>query len=98
METRRQQIAEYLRGDAMTPSDLAAAVDTSPTAVLKDIQHVAESLAGTEEQLMAAPPRCMDCEFDGFDDLVNLPSRCPECHSERIAEPTFTVRPVDPST
>lgn len=47
---------------------------------------LAESLAGTDEQVFVAPPTCSQCGFDEFDNLVNLPSRCPDCHSESIED------------
>jgi len=41
--------------------------------------------------LLVAPPTCDDCGFDAFDDLVNRPSRCPECKSESVTEPAYRI-------
>ena len=90
-ETTRQRLAAALREAAGTPSELAARLDVTPHAVVDHVEHVARSLEGTGEQLLVAPPACRDCGFDEFDDPANLPSRCPSCKSESIAEPTFTI-------
>jgi len=92
METTRERIAALLREQPMTASELAAAVETTPQTVIDHVNHIARSLVESDEELLVAPPTCRDCGFDRFDDRANLPSRCPACHSERIDEPTFTIR------
>lgn len=91
--TTRQRIADVLRERSATPSDLAAAFDTTVDAVLTHVDHVAKSLDGADEELLAAPPECRTCGFADFDDLLNVPSRCPECKREDVAEPAFTIEP-----
>lgn len=88
--TTRQRIADRLRESPATASDLAGALDLPTPVVYEHLEHVAQSVDG-DEQFLVAPPACRDCGFDGFDDPVNYPSRCPECKSERIAEPEFLV-------
>lgn len=90
-ETTRQRLARTLREGPATPSTLADRLEISPHAVVSHVEHVARSLDGTDEQLLVAPPTCRDCGFDEYDDPANLPSRCPSCKSESIAEPTFTI-------
>ena len=90
--TTRERIAAALRESAATPSDLSARVGTSRSAVYDHLRHVARSLEGRDETVLVAPPTCRDCGFDGFDDPANVPSRCPECKSESIDEPEFTIR------
>lgn len=90
--TTRQRIAAFLRE---TPADLgvlASEFDVTTAVALSHVEHIAESLDGTDEQLLVAPPACRDCEFDEFDDLINRPSRCPACKSENVSDPTFTIR------
>jgi len=91
-ETTRQRLAGRLREAPATPSDLARELETTTDAVLEHARHLAKTLAPTEEQLLVAPPACRDCGFDGFDDPANVPSRCPECRSESIEEPTLVIR------
>ena len=90
-ETTRQRIAALLREGPATPSEIAASMETTPATALTHARHLARSLESTDEQLLVAPPSCRDCGFDGFDDPANLPSRCPECRSESIEEPTLVI-------
>jgi len=89
--TARQRIADALREASATPGALSTAVGVPTDAVYDHVRHLARSLEGTDERLLVAPPACRDCGFDGFDDPLNRPSRCPDCRSERVAEPTFVV-------
>ena len=89
--TTRQRIADFLRETPAEASRLAAEFEITTDAALSHVEHVARSLEGTDEQLLVAPPECRDCGFDGYDDLVNRPSRCPACKSEDVTEPTFAI-------
>ncbi|AZQ14050.1 MULTISPECIES: transcriptional regulator [Halorubrum] len=91
METTRQRIADTLREGPATASDLGAALSLPTPVVYDHVEHVSRSVDGDAE-LLVAPPECRDCGFDGFDDPINEPSRCPECKSERIEEPAFVIR------
>ncbi|WP_433624861.1 transcriptional regulator [Halomicrococcus sp. NG-SE-24] len=92
-ETTRERIADFLRDEAASPSALAAEFDITAGAALRHVRHVARSVDG-DEQLLVAPPECHDCGFDAFDDPANRPSRCPECNSEAVDEPEFKVAPA----
>jgi predicted Zn-ribbon and HTH transcriptional regulator len=89
--TTRQRIADYLREESATAAAIAEEFGVTTSSALSHVDHVAASLDGTDEQLLAAPPECRDCGFDRFDDLINRPSRCPDCKSENVAEPVFTI-------
>jgi len=89
--TTRQRIADRLREQPLAASALAREFEVSTGDALSHVDHIAQSLEPTDERLLVAPPECEECGFDEFDDLVNCPARCPECKSEAITEPTFTV-------
>lgn len=89
--TTRQRIANFLRQDSAEAGTLAAEFKITTASALSHVEHIAKSLNGTDEQLLAAPPECRDCGFHEFDHLTNRPSRCPECKSESIDEPVFTI-------
>jgi transcriptional regulator len=89
--TTRERIADYLRGQTAAAGTIANEFDIPTTSALSHVEHIAQSLDGTDEQLLAAPPECRDCGFSGFDDRANRPSRCPECRSESIEEPLFRI-------
>ncbi|MCQ4333074.1 transcriptional regulator [Natronomonas sp. F2-12] len=90
--TTRQRIAETLREEPAAAGKIAGEFGVTAGAALSHVEHIAESLDGTDEELLVSPPECRDCGFTGFDDLINRPSRCPECKSESVAEPAFTIR------
>ncbi len=90
-ETTRRRLADRLRDDAATPSELARSFELAPATILSHLEHVARSLEATDEALLVAPPTCRECGFDEFDDLLNRPSRCPECKHEGVEEPTVTI-------
>jgi len=89
--TTRQRIADRLRDEPMAAGSIANDFEIPTSTALTHVEHIAKSLDATDEQLLVAPPECTDCGFDGFDDRVNQPSRCPECKSESVAEPRFTI-------
>lgn len=90
-ETTRRRIADALRAEALTPGALAATFEVSTGTALDHVEHLSHTLDGTDEELLVRPPECIDCGFDEFDDLVNVPSRCPQCKSESIREPAFRI-------
>lgn len=92
MRTTREQIKVHLRNGEATPSELAADLEVPVGTVMDHIGHVASSMSETNDTLTVRPPQCRDCEFDAFDDPLNIPSRCPSCKSERVAEPIFRIQ------
>lgn len=91
-ETTRQRLADHLRQQPSTPSALANEFALSVGAIMGHLEHVSQSVDGSEgEQFLVAPPTCRACGFDGFDDLLNIPSRCPSCKGESVEEPAFTI-------
>ena len=90
--TTRERIADRLRETSLSASALAAEFEIEAGTAISHVRHVARSLESTDEQLLVAPPRCEDCGFEDFDDPANRPSRCPECKSESVAEPSFTIQ------
>jgi predicted Zn-ribbon and HTH transcriptional regulator len=93
-QTTRQRMLDALRERPDTPSGLAEEFGVSRGTVLTHVRHLSQTLEGTDETLLVKPPECRECGFDDFDDPVNVPSRCPECKSEGIEEPAFTVEEV----
>jgi hypothetical protein len=89
--TTRQRIADFLRVETARAGTLANEFGVTTGTALTHVEHIAASLDGTGEQLLVAPPECRDCGFTAFDDLVNRPSRCPECKSEGVEEPAFRI-------
>ena len=89
--TTRERIADRLREEALSATALSAEFPLSTPAAVEHVEHVAASIEGSGEQLLVAPPECVDCGFRDFDDRLNLPSRCPSCHSENVSPPAFRI-------
>jgi predicted Zn-ribbon and HTH transcriptional regulator len=89
--TTRERIAAALRERPATPSALADAFDVAPSTALDHVEHISHSLDASDETLLVRPPTCEECGFDGFDDRLNVPSRCPECKSEQVLEPAVRI-------
>ena len=89
--TTREKIAASLRDGAETAASLAERHTISIDSAMRHVRHVARSVDGTNEEFLVRPPTCRDCGFDDFDEPLNLPSRCPECKSEAIEPPAFTI-------
>lgn len=91
--TRRERIVKLLkRRQEMKPTAIVMAlrdvgIELTPDEALDDVVEIAES-----QEVMVAPPECMACGFDQFDNKANIPSQCPECKSLRIREPRFTIQ------
>jgi hypothetical protein len=90
--TTRERIADHLRGDAASAATIATEFEVTAAVATDHVRHVARSLEHTDEELLVAPPECADCGFEGFDDPLNRPSRCPECKGESVRDPEFTIR------
>lgn len=89
--TTRERITNRLRDEPLPASALAREFSIQTATVMTHLEHIAQSLDETDEEFLVAPPECRDCGFDGFDELLNRPSRCPDCKSENVEEPVFTV-------
>ena len=89
--TTRQRIADKLRKEPMAAGALAAEFEVRTDAALDHIEHISQSLEPTDETLLVAPPTCEECGFEEFDNLVNRPTRCPECKCEAVSEPAFVI-------
>lgn len=93
-KTRKQRIIEFLiERPGMRPSDIRNAlsdykIESTPDEI---IEHIKEINNKDEIQIQVAPPECKDCGFDNWDNIVNIPSQCPECRSEWIEEPLFKI-------
>lgn len=89
--TTRERIAARLHEGPATPSALANEFAITTGSALSHVEHVSRTVEGSDERLLVAPPECRECGFSGFDDPLNVPSRCPDCKAESIEEPAFVI-------
>lgn len=88
--TTRERIADMLRAEPASASELAAELAIPTPQVYEHVRHVAQSVGG-DEQFLVAAPECRDCGFDDFDDPIGNPSKCPDCKSEALSDARFTI-------
>lgn len=93
-KTTRQRIEELLRErPSIGPSGLRDAlsdykISLTPDEIIEEVKELHKSL---DEPIHVQPARCKGCKYDDFDNLINIPSSCPECNSEWIKEPQFSI-------
>ena len=91
--TQRQQIIALLRGRPWEAGALSRALGMSQRQVEAHLTHVRHSVETHGEQLMIEPAQCRDCGFAfAKRTRTTKPSRCPQCKSEHLAPPVFTIR------
>lgn len=93
-KTTRELITEVLeRRPEVKPSDMRNAlsdykISLTPDEIVEEIKEINRKESIT---VHVAPPECKDCGFDNWGELANIPSKCPQCRSEWIKEPRFTI-------
>ena len=90
--TRRQEIAEILRCEALSLQDLSVFLKVHIKEILEDIPHIEKSVQ-PQERLVIVPAQCRKCGFTFKDRRkVKTPSRCPKCKGTRIKVPLFQIQ------
>lgn len=91
--TVRQTLAEALRGGEYSAHELSRLVGIPEKTVADHLAHLAQSLPRHGERLVVTCPECLHCgyHFTGRARLTR-PSRCPQCRSTHLAQPTFRIR------
>ena len=90
--TVRQRIAEVLRGRELTAREISRAASVEEREVAEHLRHLEHTLQKDGERLRMLAPHCVQCGFTFTDRHRHArPSRCPECKSERISPPRFSI-------
>lgn len=89
--TRREEIAELLKGQPMTVKQLAEYFGTTFLEIVEDLEHVKQSVK-PPFKFSFEPAQCRTCGFlfKGREKL-RRPSRCPKCKAEDITEARFVI-------
>lgn len=94
-QTTRQKIVSLLEErPSARPTAISMAlgddgIKLSPDEVVDEVTEIQRN----RSDVMATPPTCRECGFSRFDNLLNIPSKCPDCRSEWIEEPVYTIEP-----
>ena len=90
--TRRQEIAEILRSEALSLQDLSVFLKVHIKVILDDIPHVEKSVQ-PQEKLIVVPSQCQQCGFTFKERRkIKTPSRCPKCKGTWIKSPLFQIQ------
>ena len=96
-ETRRQRILRWLE-DTGAALDLKAFFKefeySSKKHLLDDVERIAGALQREGRELLVQPCSCLACGyvFSPRDKRLQIPSKCPKCHAERITWPSIKLR------
>ena len=90
-KTIRQSIVEILSHEKLSALELSAYVGVSEKEITHHLEHIRTSLK-PKRLLSIEPAYCKDCGFQFKKrDRLNAPSRCPQCKSEYIENPRFSI-------
>ncbi len=87
----RKDLMKMLLRNPMSVSQIARAVDESPSRIADDLAHLLRSLRHTEYKAFIEAARCRACGFKFSEDKLTKPSKCPECHSTWVLEPKLGI-------
>lgn len=93
-ETSRQRIVDILRREELGFEQLRRELEVPVRSLEEDLRHVERSFRRGPERLRIEPARCLSCGFtfrDRTSRHLHAPGRCPQCRSERIADPRFSI-------
>lgn len=86
----RRLILSLLSRETMTAKEISGAVRVSEKEVLEHLEHIRIALRGG---LVVTPSLCHGCGFSFRKrERLKTPGRCPVCRSERISEPSFSIK------
>ena len=88
----RKKLIDILLGNPMTVSQIARGVDESPGRVADDLKHLFRSLKHTEYRAIVEPACCRACGFEFSEEKLTKPSKCPECYSTWVMEPSIGIQ------
>lgn len=89
-KTLRQSIADLLKRQEMSVSQLAKSLEVKFSEIESALEHIEKSIRPKKIKSRAA--FCQQCGFVFRERRkYSRPSRCPECKSEWIKEASFTI-------
>ncbi|MHA1970108.1 MAG: transcriptional regulator [Candidatus Hodarchaeales archaeon] len=93
MKTRREKIVELLsKNEDMTLQEMADLTHSAVKTIANDLDSVRKTIKSENKRIEVNPATCMACNyiFSGRN-RISDPSKCPECHSERISPQRFRI-------
>ena len=88
----RKDLIDLLLGNPMSVSQIARAVEESPSRIADDLKHLLRSLKHMDYEASIEPARCRACGFEFSEEKLTKPSKCPQCHSTWVLEPKIGIQ------
>ena len=90
-KTIRQMIIALLEQEKLSALDLSGELGVKEKEIFEHLEHIARSLRPMK-RLVVEPAQCRDCDFKFKKrNRIKPPSRCPQCKSECIQRPRFSI-------
>lgn len=95
--TRREEIVEFLKTTDATIKELGLKYGVPSNVIVDDLEHIFKTLRSqTDTQLLIKPAQCLNEKcgfvFSASRKRISDPSKCPECHGERINSQEFQIQ------
>lgn len=88
----RSDIISVLKVKSMTAVDLSIEFGRSVPAIEEDLDHIRTTLRNDPDyKLLMHPAICSLCGYQFSTTKVKSPTKCPECHREKINLPHFKI-------
>lgn len=89
----RKNLIAWLLDRPMTAGQLARATRQPLSHMADDLEHFLKSLKHSPYQATISPAQCRKCGFTFPASKLLKPSRCPQCRSTWLSEPTIAIHP-----
>ncbi|MDH5402126.1 MAG: hypothetical protein OEZ01_03435 [Candidatus Heimdallarchaeota archaeon] len=89
----REEIISWLKDNPSTAVDLSKQFNRSQIGIEEDLDHIRTSIRDNPSIILAIrPAMCLMCEYIFSTDRTKAPTKCPECHAEKIRLPSFVIQ------
>lgn len=91
-ETIRKEIISILAENTLSARNISSEIRISEKEVYNHLEHIQKSMAKGDLHLVVVPAECEKCGFVFKKrERLKKPGKCPECNSEKVAEPLFSI-------
>jgi len=88
----REDIIAILKKNSASTVDLSVKINRPVSAIEEDLDHIRTSMKYDEKyKLLMMPAVCQLCDFRFSNTKIKAPTKCPECHREKISLPQFKI-------
>ena len=90
--TRRQEMMEMLLHHEISAQEFCHIYRVEMWEITEELDHIKRIVPHHKKRLIMKPPVCRACGFEFKErGKIKNPSKCPNCHHERIQAPAFKI-------